>query len=248
MERRSEAAAETGQPRPLTALERWLAGMVGGLSMGTGAAAVFVTENGAGSTALMLVGALFLIVALTDLVPQRFKLGDNEITLIRAAAELRSTGLSTESTPAEQLRELAVRYETIRNVLPSGARRTILLESVLLQARALAAISQGDTIAARVSSFPIDSEGKRAVTLALLEAQPIATSDVIALLAECIPRGRSNFEGYHALVAATELYPLLAKPFDRERLRRAAIELLRTPGVDAERDRAELALQLSSRS
>lgn len=238
----------TGEVRfkALTLAQRWLLGTAGIAMSCAGAAAVFITENGTGSTALLIAGWLFMLAAITKTLPKKVKIGENEL-ILGLAEELRSGGLSSEMPPPQQLIELATRYETIRSVLPSGGRRTVLLESSLLQARSLAPGLTAEFVVERIETFADDPEGKRAITLAILEARPISRPDVIELLANCIRRAKSNFEQYHALVAALEVYGSLQNPTDQQSLRRAAGDLLNTTGIDVDGDRAKLALQLSAR-
>ncbi len=214
---------------------------------GAGAVAVFITDNGTGSTALLIMGTLFLLSAITNTLPRTVKIGENELSF-DLAEELRSAGLSNETPPPQQLSELATRYETIRSLLPSGGQRTVILESVLLQARSLAPALTAELVVERISTFADDPDGKRVLTLAILEARPIIQPDAIELLSECIRQGKSNFEQYHALVAALEVYRSLPNPRDRQSLRSAAVDLLKTTGIDADGDRATLALQLSGRN
>jgi hypothetical protein len=55
----------------LSTRQRWASGVVGGAAGGGGAVATFITSNQAGATALMLGGALGLLMSLTGRVPDR---------------------------------------------------------------------------------------------------------------------------------------------------------------------------------
>src|SRR5262245_55582489 len=64
----------------------WVAaGAIGCISATAGALAVFRTDNEVGTGALLLVGAAFLLMATFGLVPVRFKVGDKEMEVGRAA-------------------------------------------------------------------------------------------------------------------------------------------------------------------
>ena len=43
--------------------ERWVAGALGGIGVGAGGVAMFLTDNQAGTTAMLLLGAMFLLIA-----------------------------------------------------------------------------------------------------------------------------------------------------------------------------------------
>jgi hypothetical protein len=66
---------KAGEPRRqailLTKRQQWASGLVGGSAAGGGAVATFITSNQAGATALMLGGALGLLMSLTGRVPDR---------------------------------------------------------------------------------------------------------------------------------------------------------------------------------
>ncbi|TCC57968.1 hypothetical protein E0H73_26815 [Kribbella pittospori] len=65
--------------------ERAIAALIGCVTAAAGALAVFWTENEVGSGALLLIGAAFLAMATFGLVPVRFKVGDKEMEVGRAA-------------------------------------------------------------------------------------------------------------------------------------------------------------------
>jgi tetratricopeptide (TPR) repeat protein len=57
---------------------RWIAGIFGVVGLGSGGAAVYLTHVEAGPVALIAGGALFLLMALSGVLPTRLKIGDNE--------------------------------------------------------------------------------------------------------------------------------------------------------------------------
>ncbi|MET7744801.1 hypothetical protein [Streptomyces sp. NPDC005385] len=98
-----EAAPEQepadGPSVPLTRLERTLAGGMGLLMIGGGTAAVFTRKVEAGPTALITVGALLVVIAISGVSIKRAKIGDNEITLHNRQA----AALQIARTPADEL-------------------------------------------------------------------------------------------------------------------------------------------------
>jgi hypothetical protein len=64
-ENQRDAESSTSEP-PSTNLrtwERWVAGIFGGIGAGVGGVAIFLTNNQAGTTAILLLGALFMLIA-----------------------------------------------------------------------------------------------------------------------------------------------------------------------------------------
>lgn len=98
-----EAALEEepadGPSVPLTRLERTLAGGMGLLMIGGGTAAVFTRKVEAGPTALITVGALLVVIAISGVSIKRAKIGDSEITLHNRQA----AALQLSRTPADEL-------------------------------------------------------------------------------------------------------------------------------------------------
>jgi len=217
--------------------------LVGATSGSAGGTAVFSTSNGAGSSALLLLGALFLLVGLVGVIPLRLKIGENELILAQAAATIRDARLDGDSSLADTLNRLATTYEVTRQGLPSGAQRTLSLETVLLQARALATTISDQTLEERLRRFDTDSEGVRIVTIALLQVKRLNSAAAVNVLTQCATQPRSNFEQFHGLRAAVEIYPTLGEPGRRE-LRAVAQNYLQNPHVDQAGDRASMARRL----
>ncbi|MGI5455913.1 hypothetical protein ACQEWB_22580 [Streptomyces sp. CA-249302] len=94
-----EAEPTDGPSVPLTRLERTLAGGMGLLMIGGGTAAVFTRKVEAGPTALITVGALLVVIAISGVSVKRAKIGDNEITLHNRQA----AALQISRTPADEL-------------------------------------------------------------------------------------------------------------------------------------------------
>lgn len=101
------ADGSTGQqgvrPARLGRLEKWerpAAGIAGSGLVGAGVAAVFVSQNQAGSATLLAIGGLFLLMALSGRTIESVRIGDWEFTmseLRRQAAEQARSGLTEQA-------------------------------------------------------------------------------------------------------------------------------------------------------
>ncbi len=79
---RAEGSKKMDDPpvvREVTGFARWSAAGLGLAGLSLGATAVFVSENQAGTVALLVVGLSLLFVALAGVLPLRMKWGDKEI-------------------------------------------------------------------------------------------------------------------------------------------------------------------------
>ncbi|WP_159074298.1 hypothetical protein [Streptomyces dioscori] len=94
-----EGESADGPSVPLTRLERTLAGGMGLLMIGGGTTAVFTRKVEAGPTALITVGALLVVIAISGVSIKRARIGDNEITLHNRQA----AALQLSRTPADEL-------------------------------------------------------------------------------------------------------------------------------------------------
>ncbi|MFE6925430.1 hypothetical protein ACFVAV_30760 [Nocardia sp. NPDC057663] len=105
---RVEATTENPE---YTARMRWLSGMIAAISAGAGVAAVFMTENQAGTAALLAIGAYFAITTLLGRFP-RLKLGENEIDpsefrAIKKTVVATTTGLAETKDQLQEARAQA---------------------------------------------------------------------------------------------------------------------------------------------
>ncbi|TDC78664.1 hypothetical protein [Actinomadura sp. 7K507] len=89
---------------PLKAWSRWLAGLLGFVLAGGGAVATFISKNQAGSVALLLLGGVFLIMAVTAAPVRGFRIGDNEFRL----AQLRGEALEDLADESPEVAERAL--------------------------------------------------------------------------------------------------------------------------------------------
>src|SRR5690242_4595593 len=104
----AETEGPTHKPSA-TPVERALTGTVGLAATVAGALAVFRTENEVGTGVLLVGGVAFLAVAIFGLVPVRFKVGDNEIWVARAA--LRAITEVVKATDSAAQEEIVDKFE-----------------------------------------------------------------------------------------------------------------------------------------
>jgi hypothetical protein len=188
--------------------------------LGAGVVAVFVTDNGTGSAALVSVGAALLVVAgvwdrlqsvelpgakvqlqvvehLRDRADEADARGD---TAVAEALRTEARGLLDDARP------LASSYEQLRESLAPGAERTAKLEEVVAKAKAAAA--QAEWQPAQVQQlFESSTDGNRIYALALMEADERLRDFGTAL--DVIEHSRSAFEQWHALHVAQLMLPTL---------------------------------------
>ncbi|KRF24373.1 hypothetical protein ASG95_07365 [Phycicoccus sp. Soil803] len=83
-------------------MERIVAGTFGVAASVAGTFAVFRTTNELGTAALFLVAGAFLLCATFGVVPTRFKVGDNEVTVGRAALQTLEQLVSEGDLPTQE--------------------------------------------------------------------------------------------------------------------------------------------------
>jgi len=124
-------------------LSRWgrlAAGAFGTASVGGGGAAVFLTENQVGSTALLVLGSVALLMSLTGRVPDRIS---REGIDYHPATEVVKNLLTDESTP-EPVREVvavAVQEEADRASLRRDDNLSAHAAAVLFEAHVLRSLA-----------------------------------------------------------------------------------------------------------
>jgi hypothetical protein len=201
-------------------------GVVGVATFAAGLVAVFKTNNGTGSAALVTVGAVLALFAalgdrvqalglgsaklsLRDLARQRFALAsEREVAGDAAAAtELRHQGLA--------LQRLANEYASIRRRMRGGNRRTAILDHLMDQLARLAQehpFAPGDVW----EWFSRGQAEARITAIGVMRGDP-QIRDVFVVL-NAIEDSHSAFEQYHALRLAKEMLPNLSV-LEREWLR-----------------------------
>ncbi|WP_263166739.1 hypothetical protein [Streptomyces sp. SCSIO ZS0520] len=96
-------AQDAARPVRLGVLKRWerpAAGVAGGVLAGAGVAAVFVSRNQAGSATLVVIGGLFLLMAVSGRTIESVRFGDWEFTMAelrRQAAEQARSGRTDQA-------------------------------------------------------------------------------------------------------------------------------------------------------
>ncbi|MFC7328428.1 hypothetical protein [Marinactinospora rubrisoli] len=212
----SEPPSTPRSPKPPPGTLQWIAGCTGGAALVTGAVAVFTSDNEAGTTALLTVGGLLLLVGMFGHLVDSFEFNGTRVNLRKAAeaaASARKAELEGDRDEAERLREQAVafleearapasEYRRLRTAMPPGQDRTAMLEDVMDRARGTAAklrASPGD-VAAWLRG---DDEGERVTALAMMRERP-DLRDPEAVLA-AVEDPRSAFEHYHAMLLAAEM-------------------------------------------
>ncbi len=94
-----DGSSETGG-EPLSSVARWACGLTGLLAATAGAVAVFATENGAGTTALIAAGVVLAVVAVNGIPIRSMKVGASEVmfaSLAQRASVARSQGDNEEA-------------------------------------------------------------------------------------------------------------------------------------------------------
>lgn len=114
---------------------------LGAASLGAGGVAVFITHVEAGPVALLFVGLIFMIVALSGRLPTRVKIGENEAEWQEVAGDIIETALDS-ATPSTKA-EVAPQLEKLAEVAPRAAAPALsgfAYESSFMQIVALAAL------------------------------------------------------------------------------------------------------------
>jgi hypothetical protein len=210
------------QPPLSQLLIRVAVGIAGVGLLAAGGVAVFVTDNGTGSAALVSIGAVLILAAgLWDRL-ESFEFAGSKWQL-RVVERLRDRAAEAEARGdtavaaalreeaqalLEEARPLAASYERLRESLTPGAERTAKLEDVVAEARAAARRRAHEPAEVR-DLFDSGKDGNRIYALALmLEDERVRDLNVSL---EAIEHSRSAFEQYYALSLADSMLPNLTK-------------------------------------
>ena len=192
---------------------RSLAATVGAGALVAGGIAVFVTDNGTGSAALIAAGVVLGALALFGDRIASVDVAGAQITLAQASTQLQAAADEADaagnSVAADRLRAqaarllelagpVAERYEQLREQ-PSGRERTTGMTALVQEARSAARSEQWDAESVR-QLFQTGRDGMRLYALGLMEADPSLT-DIFSVI-DAIDASRSAFEQYHALLVA----------------------------------------------
>jgi hypothetical protein len=194
------------------AVWRLVAAMLGVASLVAGAVAVFVTENGNGSAALIAAGTVLCLVAVMGegaVITGPGGLGvqwpakSNELLAEADAAEAvgdeqAARDLRSKAELLQELGPLAQRYGEARR-RAAGPDRTAAMSRIVSDA-----VAKAETLAldrqAVSDLFNSGDEGVRLIALALMQREPVL-GDPFAL-SQAIDNPRSAFELWNALLAA----------------------------------------------
>ncbi|MFI1281034.1 hypothetical protein ACH4U5_09775 [Streptomyces sp. NPDC020858] len=209
---------------------RTLTALLGAGSFGLGALAVFATQNGTGSAALIVFGGALILLALLGNRIESLEFGGATLRMRAAAAERFALAEESErrgdTATAGMLRAeasalldaagpIAADYSSVRGSMRAGASRTRAMEEVLARARRLAR-EQSFERAEVLRWLREGTDEERITALAMMQANP-ELRNFEATLA-CIARSRTAFEQYHAMRLALHMVDAL----DADQARRLA--------------------------
>ncbi len=214
MKRRAASIWFTPALRTLTAL-------LGAASFGAGALAVFVTQNGTGSAALIVFGGVLVLLALLGSRIESLDFGGATLRMRADAAERfamaeeseRQGDIATANelraearTLMDAARPIATDYGSVRRSMRPGASRLRALEEVVARARRLAQEQSFEP--AEVSRWLREGTDEERITaLAMMQASPELWNFEATLAA--ITHSHTPFEQYHALRLAAQMVDVL---------------------------------------
>jgi hypothetical protein len=208
---------------------RWSASALGGIGFGAGAVAVFVSDNGLGTVALIIVGAVLLLFPFFEHRIQGVEVGGTKL-LLRAeehqrradAAELRGDLVTASEERAKSqglLESLAEEYRWTRRLLEPGAERSRKMEDFMRRARR--ATSKRPLTADEVREWLRSADTEtRAVALAAMQERPDLRD--LGALSEVFDAAVNGFEQTHSMDVLIQMVPELT-PDECERLRRLVL-------------------------
>lgn len=208
---------------------RWGASALGGIGFGAGTVAVFVSDNGLGTVALIIVGAVLLLFPFFEHRIQGVEVGGTKL-LLRAeehqrradAAERRGdlvTASKERAKSQELLASLAEEYRWTRRLMEPGAERARKMEDFMRRARR--ATSKRPLTADEVREWlrSVDTE-TRVVGLAAMQERPDLRD--LGALSEVFDAAANAFEQAHSMDVLTAMVPELT-PDECETLRRLVL-------------------------
>jgi len=202
------------------------------------------TSAGEASTPGLL-AILPKLIATLDRVETEIKEDQQAIVKeIRLEAEKELAAHSPESEDVHsRFKRLAHEYEDIRKTMRSGQQRTLKMEALVAQIRALA--SRADFSIDEIKHlFNTKRAGFRIIALGAIQGMPRPES--LDLILEAIKASMSAFEQYHALRTANATVSLLSKP-QKQRLRETLkLQMTEAPGkrITPDSDRGRLCGQI----
>ena len=214
---RIQAAGRTARPVALTLL-----GL--GLAAG-GVIAVFETENGTGSAALVTVGVLIVLFAAVGDRIESVKYGDIQIGFLRkkaneaaARGDIDEAEVFSRAADAldQRVNRVASSYAAVRRTLPSGPERTAAMERITREAKRDAHAADLDPRKV-LNLLWTGSEGERVWALGvLLERPDLATTRAVL---DAVLRPDQMFDQEKAFRLAEAFIALPTTPkWSRERI------------------------------
>lgn len=227
-----------------TPVLRTVTALLGAASFGAGVLAVFATQNGTGSAALIVFGGVLLLLALLGSRIESLEFGGATLRMRADAAERFALAEESERqgdiATANELRAeartlleaatpIAADYGSVRRSMRPGASRTRAMEEVVARARRLAQERSFEP-AEVLHWLRHGTDEQRITALAMMQARPELRNFEATLAA--ITESRTAFEQYHALRLAAHMVDVL----DPEQARRLAEEVeAQRFGPDADR-------------
>ncbi|PWV44437.1 hypothetical protein [Nocardiopsis sp. L17-MgMaSL7] len=220
--------AEPLSPR-LSRWVRWGASALGIVGFVAGAVAVFVSDNGLGTVALLVVGAVLMLFPFFEHRIQGVEVGGTKL-LLRAeehqrradAAERRGdmvTASQERARSRELLAPLAEEYRWTRRLMEPGAERARHLEDFMRRARR--ATSERSLRMEEVREW-LRSENAETRVVGLAAMRERAEVRDLPALREAFDGASSAFEQNHSMGVMTEMAPDLT-PEEREEVRRLVL-------------------------
>ena len=186
---------------------RGLSALLGLGLVGTGVAAIFTINNGAGAATLVGVGSLFVLFGALGDQLESLRFGDLEVRLLRKADEAASRG-DLEAAKAleraadivgQRVRKTAAAYRSVRGGMPAGPERTAKMDAIMVDARADARARDLDEEEVLLRLWT-GSEGARVWALAVLQERPeLATPRAVL---DAVRNPDQMFDQQQALVLA----------------------------------------------
>jgi hypothetical protein len=240
------AAADSSPTGTSRRLDSVLA-ILGALLVGTGIAAVFLTDSDGGAAALLAVGTLLFVLGAAGDRLESIRFGDLEMVLRRKSSEAASRGDLEAANALERAADTLARragktarsYQSLRGNLPSGSERTSRMDAIVKEARGDAHAPDLDQQHV-LSLLWTGSEGARVWALAVLQERPeLAT---VRAILEAVLRPDHMFDQYYALLLAEKYTNLpTTGEWDRRRLTRAVRFQYRSGQLGQDRDSLRVA-------
>ena len=203
----NKASAGRSSKRSHPFVIRGLLALLGLGLVGTGVAAIFTTNSGAGAATLVGVGSLLVLFAALGDQLESLRFGDLEIRLLRKADEAASRG-DLEAARAleraadivgQRVRKTAAAYKSARGGMPAGPERTAKMDAIIAEARTDARARDLDEEEV-LRLLWTGSEGARVWALAVLQDRPeLATPRAVL---DAVKHPDQMFDQYQALVLA----------------------------------------------